>query len=220
MNWKSLPTSAVERTPAEVWQLVRDELVDLELEKAEDDICFVLRIRNRGYWAGVDNWSDVLDMWKRENCRGLTLSADCSPSKIWVGERTQDAHAVLSSFDLALPPDNLFFILEQPDDRVRAQGATLLTLCKPSLLDFQSSEIEANGGRPYQADESVLADIDFRTPADARKRFCRCIRTFHLEPLEIEHTPPPAISCREPAQPSSAAPDPSTSEATFKTLEL
>ncbi|BGP18996.1 hypothetical protein JCM10213v2_007076 [Rhodosporidiobolus nylandii] len=173
----------MERVPDEVWELIQHKLVDLELQLADER--FFLELWGecdgyRGCWKDTLEW---LDEWP-------DVMYDKFPSdQLWNGKRRRTASRLLSSFDLALPPSSLLSILEDQADWVSPYSATLLTLDRSSLPDFRTSTL-----KPVGEQDRVLADVSLDVPNDARPRFTSLIRLLHLEPLEIENRPPPAMS--------------------------
>ncbi|GAA5829012.1 hypothetical protein JCM11251_004097 [Rhodosporidiobolus azoricus] len=157
---------AVEKVPAEVWELVRDKVVDLELEEAEQ--VFVDEALVEG-----GTWASVLEAWDKD---GWSSVHDVVGEVFYVASdfagRKEKVPGFLAAHGLALPPDGFFLLMEDPAKwRSDPRGATLLTL-------------------PL----SSIPDVSFSLPSHARQRFVSLIRLFHLEPLQIDHFQPPSMS--------------------------
>ncbi|GAA6041297.1 hypothetical protein JCM8097_001324 [Rhodosporidiobolus ruineniae] len=178
---------AVERVPWEVWELVRHKLVDLELDEAD-----------KRFLEGDEDdelrWRDLLQQWGDPKYYwGDFIYEDFRELALFDEAREQRAKNLLDPFGLQLPPRGLLTFVENPDEWASPFAATLLTLAQPALPDYLTSTQEAMCGGDWSADEHALADISFSISSDARQRFLSLIKLLHLEPLEIEPSPPPAI---------------------------
>ncbi|GAA5898864.1 hypothetical protein JCM6882_004017 [Rhodosporidiobolus microsporus] len=183
--------AAVERVPLEVWMLVRDELIDLELDKAEREL-----IREFCCWC--EYWDDEAEdlvlpagsTWCRvakaayppsrcwcDNCYEFT--------DVWEYERLERVPVVLHAFGLALPRETPLtsrrLCVDEPDepwfDLFSATVISLPAAAAPAVEDpFQLSN---------KPDDFSVFDLSFSTPLSAQRNLTSFARTFRLEPLTI-----------------------------------
>ncbi|GAA5885035.1 hypothetical protein JCM6882_007204 [Rhodosporidiobolus microsporus] len=184
---------AVGRVPAEVWELVRDKVVDVELGRAEKQ--FV-----KGMYGTRRSWNWVLEKWDDGWWDVIEAVEDTFQSPTDLGKSKAAVDLLLSAHALASPPDDLFLLKEDPVTWANPRSATFVTIPHPSLIDFRTSTLEARCGGDYP-NEHAFADVSFSVPPNVRQRFVSFIRLFHLEALQIDNQRPPSISEASPTLP-------------------
>ncbi|GAA5868226.1 hypothetical protein JCM8547_002282 [Rhodosporidiobolus lusitaniae] len=207
VSTESSKTSAIERVPIEVWELIKEELVDLELAEAEKGLI-------KEFCCDCEYWNpetDEIDLTSRCNSWNGELDATCPCEfcmnegiwefkRVWIGKRLEPAKLMLASFGLALasttplraqPSWNGPSPAEDWDD---PNTATFLFL-PPASFSHTAQPIETleRSCRWDEQNEQAVLDVNFDVPSSSSSTFHRLIRTLRLEALAIfddTRTPP------------------------------
>ncbi|GAA5885119.1 hypothetical protein JCM6882_007237 [Rhodosporidiobolus microsporus] len=191
--------AVVERVPVEVWMLVRDELVDLELDEAEANLV-------KEYWCWCPYWDDELgDFEPRPETRWEDEVKKAWPcelcgdeplwyfKRIWMNEQsTEKVASILKPFRLDLvaapqirslpswastPPSDPFF------DPFSASFLTLSVKTGAGEQrgdELDTFEREENGVDP---NDQLVFDLSFDVPSSQPCPFAALVRLFRLEAL-------------------------------------
>ncbi|GAA5898844.1 hypothetical protein JCM6882_004012 [Rhodosporidiobolus microsporus] len=189
--------TVIERVPLKVWMLVRNELIDVELAKAErgliDEFCCE--------WAyldddrGADTISTAPD-WRKaayvtSPCVRCGISRSFEWVDVWKGSRLQRAADCLAAFDLAPPLASSLRSLPSWTRTVQPwidpSDATFVVAKRPSIAaertDWTFSVLE--GGLVGEIDEQAVFDLSFESPLPPTRDLRAFLRTLRVEPLAV-----------------------------------
>ncbi|GAA5898818.1 hypothetical protein JCM6882_004006 [Rhodosporidiobolus microsporus] len=184
---------SVKRIPVEVWMLVRDELIDLELEEAERGLItkFCCDCAYLDDDRGADTIFTAPD-WGKAAC--ASYPCECCGRRglfdwkgVWENSRSQRASDCLAAFNLALPPPfplcsvSSWTTKERP--WIDPANATFVSLQPPSsTTDWTVSVSE---GQRVEPDEQAVLDLSFDAPSLPAPFLHAAVRTLRLEPLTV-----------------------------------
>ncbi|GAA5846471.1 hypothetical protein JCM5353_004523 [Sporobolomyces roseus] len=184
----SLPeNAAVTQVPDEVWEEIRQQLVQEEIADVEHDLLSQLACRNSRCpitpQTGQMRWYRFMEKKTCKICLAEVREWSLLGLGHWAPDFLKTLRGILNEFGLALPVAKPIF------DQVKADGQdytrSLALIAAPSYLRDQSSIdttiISACCGGDEGPDEHSLVDISFALPHNIDQRFKHFVRYFALE---------------------------------------
>ncbi|GAA5885057.1 hypothetical protein JCM6882_007212 [Rhodosporidiobolus microsporus] len=188
--------AVVERVPVEVWMLVRDELIDLELEDAEEGLVKEFCCSCNYYdsdtctciWPAGASWATEAP--KHRDCDGFCEGA-FGFSWLWQGARLERLEALVGHFNLFLPSTTPLRSLpswsKDHHDWFDLNNATFLASSRLSSAPSHG-DVETITTRTLDwtgdPDEQAVFDVSFDTRPTGDSALRMAMRLFYLEPLE------------------------------------
>ncbi|GAA6041296.1 hypothetical protein JCM8097_001323 [Rhodosporidiobolus ruineniae] len=182
-------SSAVQSVPVEVWDLIRNELVSLELDDQECDFVQSMtsddghaqrcRVKKLGARARVADLARA--------CKKCEQCAEDSDNALMVVEDSISGRLdpLLRAFCLSIPDDPLVILRRTSDDWFDYKAATYLVV--PGLTPApQGRALEAYCGGGAGPNQQAILPLTFaRPPPGTVERLRRLIRLLHLESLKV-----------------------------------
>ncbi|GAA5851000.1 hypothetical protein JCM3766R1_007098 [Sporobolomyces carnicolor] len=186
---------AISRIPDEVWEEIRYQLVQQEIEISQDNLltfglypvfpCLDPRCAIRQPKGDRCTWSEI----KHESlacpgCEGNLGGWACEHLRVWDGLRGTQITTLVKAFGLALGCSRPLLILPEP----HTYDTALALLAAPAGFENDTSDapiVTAECGGDDVADESTIVDISFDgLPLDIDSRFKRFVELFNLEVVD------------------------------------
>ncbi|GAA5875287.1 hypothetical protein JCM8547_006889 [Rhodosporidiobolus lusitaniae] len=187
---------ALERTPVEVWEMVKDELIKVAVEEAMKALVeeFLVSRCRLGKWERNKlkhvTWEAVHCDFTCEECL-----SERTPDweEVWQGRRLEHVSRLLSLFHLDLITDKMVF---PGSSNSRWNNSAFLSasfLSLPAQLignPHTTSSYYSDVGRGLdETSEDTVVDISLGIPPNSASRFKRLIKTYSLEFVKVENEP-------------------------------
>ncbi|GAA5914610.1 uncharacterized protein JCM6883_004438 [Sporobolomyces salmoneus] len=189
VNKRGLQDGPVTRVPNEVWEMIRYELVQEEMEDSEDALigplfCDDPTCDTRPPVRDQVRWSKTLDIpnpWCEDCLESLREWGDEEIS-CWSETTVKNLKDITSQFGLALPfasPIVRDYILESLASHLGLIAAP--ARFKEGSIDGSIVSAKCGG---YEPDDHTIADVSFKLPSDIHQRFVRFIRFFNFQIID------------------------------------